>query len=126
MRSSKGSYTFGAGSVITQVGSRNLNRMGGLARRMPWTAFGFLIGALAVTAIPPFNGFVSEWFTYQAFFTSSQSQFSAFEFFSPLSAVLLALAGGFAVTVYVKAYSGAFSGPARTKEASEGERICSR
>ena len=91
----KGLLYLGAGSVITQVGSRNLNQWAALARRMPWTALSFLIGALAVTAIPPFNGFVSEWFTYQAFFTASQSPFPALRVFAPLSAVLLALAGAF-------------------------------
>lgn len=117
----KGLLFLGAGSVITQVGSRNLNQMGGLARRMPWTAVSFLIGVLAVTAIPPLNGFVSEWFTYQALFASSQTIFPAFRVFSPLFAVLLALAGGFAVMVYIKAYSGAFSGPARSKPASDAK-----
>jgi hydrogenase-4 component B len=63
----KGLLFLGAGALDYRLHTRDLNQMGGLARRMPWTGLAFLIGALAVAAIPPFNGFVSEWFTYQAF-----------------------------------------------------------
>jgi hydrogenase-4 component B len=108
----------GAGSVIAQVGTCNLNQMGGLSRRMPWTALTFLIGALAVTAIPPLNGFVSEWFTYQALLNAGGTALFALRVFAPLFAVLLALAGAFAVMVYIKAYGGAFTGPAHSKDAA--------
>jgi hydrogenase-4 component B len=114
----KGLLFLGAGSVIDQVGTPDLNRMGGLARRMPWTALAFLIGAFSVSAIPPFNGFVSEWFTYQAFFAASKGPVFFTHVFSPLFALLLALAGAFAVMVYIKAYGGAFTGPARSKPAA--------
>jgi hydrogenase-4 component B len=117
----KGLLFMGAGVVIDRVGSSNLNRMGGLGRHMPKTALAFLIGAIAVAAIPPFNGFVSEWFTYQAFFTASQAPLFALRVFAPLSAVLLALAGAVAVMVYIKAYGGAFTGPARSQEAAASE-----
>lgn len=101
----------GAGSVIKATGTRDLNHMGGLGRRMPWTALAFFIGALAVTAMPPLNGFVSEWFAYQALLNAAQTGLFALRVFAPLFAVLLALAGAFAVMVYVKAYGGAFAGP---------------
>ncbi|MFZ5911403.1 MAG: hydrogenase 4 subunit B [Chloroflexota bacterium] len=115
----KGLLFLGAGSVIEQTGTRDLNQMGGLGRRMPWTALTFLIGALAVTAIPPLNGFVSEWFTYQALLHASGMNLFALRVFVPLFAVLLALAGALAVMVYVKAYGGAFAGPARSKAAAQ-------
>jgi hydrogenase-4 component B len=108
----------GAGAVIKQVGTHNLNQMGGLSRRMPWTALTFLIGALAVTAIPPLNGFVSEWFTYQALLNAGGTSVFALRVFAPLFAVLLALAGALAVMVYVKAYGGAFTGPAHSQDAA--------
>lgn len=117
----KGLLFLGAGSVITQTGTRNLNQMGGLSRRMPWTALTFLIGALAVTAIPPLNGFVSEWFTYQALLNASGTSLFALRVFAPLFAILLALAGAFAVMVYVKAYGGAFAGPVRSENARFAE-----
>lgn len=114
----KGLLFLGAGSAITATGTRDLNQMGGLSRRMPWTALTFLVGALAVTAIPPLNGFVSEWFTYQALLNAAGSDLFALRVFAPLFAVLLALAGAFAVMVYVKAYGGAFAGPAHSKDAA--------
>jgi len=113
----KGLLFLGAGSVIAQTGTRNLNQMGGLGRRMPWTALTLLIGALAVTAIPPLNGFVSEWFTYQALLSASRSNLFILRVVAPLFATLLALAGAFAVMVYIKAYGGAFAGPMRNKAA---------
>lgn len=113
----KGLLFLGAGSVIDKTGTRDLNLMGGLSRRMPWTALTFLVGALAVTAIPPLNGFVSEWFTYQALLNAAGSDLFALRVFAPLFAVSLALAGAFAVMVYVKAYGGAFAGPARSEKA---------
>ena len=56
----------GAGAVLKSTGLRNLNEMGGLIRYMPHTALYFLVGALAISALPPLNGFVSEWLTFQA------------------------------------------------------------
>ena len=114
----KGLLFLGAGAAIKATGTRNLNDMGGLSRRMPWTALTFLVGALAVTAIPPLNGFVSEWFTYQALLNAGGTGLFALRVFAPLFAVLLALAGAFAVMVYVKAYGGAFTGPAHSKDAA--------
>ena len=115
----KGLLFLGAGSVIDRVGTRDLNHMGGLARRMPLTALVFLIGAMSVSAIPPFNGFVSEWFTYQSLFSAAQMPILLMRVFAPLLAVVLALAGAFAVMVYIKAYGGAFTGPARSQAAAE-------
>jgi hydrogenase-4 component B len=107
----------GAGSLIEQAGTADLNRMGGLGRRMPWTALTFLLACLAVAAIPPLNGFVSEWFTYQALFSASQAPLFTLRVFAPLFAIVLALSGALAVMVYVKAYGGAFSGPPRSQVA---------
>lgn len=117
----KGLLFLGAGSVIGGAGTTNLNRMGGLARCMPWTALTFLIGAASAMAIPPFNGFVSEWFTYQSFFSAAQMPFFLMRVFAPLTAIVLALAGALAVMVYVKAYAGAFMGPARSPKAADAQ-----
>ena len=114
----KGLLFLGAGSTIKAAGTRDLNQMGGLGRRMPWTALTFLLGALGVTAIPPLNGFVSEWFTYQALLNAAGNGQFILRVFAPLYAIVLALAGAFAVMVYVKAYGGAFTGPAHSKEAA--------
>src|SRR5205814_9073577 len=61
---------FGAGAVLGATGERNMERLGGLIHRMPRTALAFLVGSAAISALPPFNGFVSEWLTFQAILLS--------------------------------------------------------
>ncbi|MFM8322112.1 MAG: proton-conducting transporter membrane subunit, partial [Chloroflexota bacterium] len=107
----KGLLFLGAGAVIHATATRDLERLGGLAKRMPWTAAAFLTGALAVSAIPPLNGFASEWFTYQALFSAGRSA-GAVRALGPLAALLLGLTGALALMCFIKAYGGAFSGPA--------------
>src|SRR5919108_2170019 len=63
---------FGAGAVLTATGERDLDKMGGLIHRMPLTGFFFLVGCAAISALPPLNGFVSEWLTFQAILVSPQ------------------------------------------------------
>lgn len=115
----KGLLFLSAGAVEQQAGSQNLNQLGGLNRRMPWTALAFLTGAMAVAALPPLNGFVSEWYTYQAFFAAAESPIFTVRLFTPLCAVVLALVGAMAAMAFIKAYSGAFTGPALSTNAGE-------
>jgi formate hydrogenlyase subunit 3/multisubunit Na+/H+ antiporter MnhD subunit len=61
---------FGSGSVLAVTGERDMEHLGGLIHRMPYTAFCFLVGSAAISALPPLNGFVSEWMTFQAIFLS--------------------------------------------------------
>ncbi|HZI46750.1 MAG TPA: proton-conducting transporter membrane subunit, partial [Pyrinomonadaceae bacterium] len=63
---------FGAGAVVTATGERDMEHLGGLIHRMPQTAFAFLVGCAAISALPPLNGFVSEWMTFQAILLSPQ------------------------------------------------------
>ena len=63
---------FGSGAVLTATGERNMEQLGGLIHRMPQTAVAFLIGCVAISALPPLNGFVSEWLTFQAILVSPQ------------------------------------------------------
>ena len=67
----KGLLFLGAGSIDKAVHGLELDRLGGLLRRMPWTGGAFLIGAMAIAGLPPLNGFVSEWLTLQAWSTWS-------------------------------------------------------
>lgn len=113
----------GAGSVDYRVHNRDLNKMGGLGRLMPFTGLTFLVGALALAAIPPSNAFVSEWFTYQAFFTSGSSPNFAVRAALPLSAMILALTGALAVMLAVKTYGSVFAGPARAKQAEDVREV---
>jgi hydrogenase-4 component B len=119
----KGLLFLGAGAVDYRLHTRNLNEMGGLGRLMPWTGLTFLVGALAVAAIPPFNGFVSEWFTYQSFFSASSGQDFIVRVSLPLCAVLLSLAGTMAAMVAIKMYGGAFTGPARSEKAGQASEV---
>jgi formate hydrogenlyase subunit 3/multisubunit Na+/H+ antiporter MnhD subunit len=109
----KGLLFLGAGSILHSTGLRNLNDMGGLIHRMPKTAFYFLIGALAISALPPLNGFVSEWLTFQTALQASILKHAVVRSLLPLFAATLALAGALTAMCFVKVYGVAFLGRAR-------------
>jgi formate hydrogenlyase subunit 3/multisubunit Na+/H+ antiporter MnhD subunit len=115
----KGLLFLGAGSILHATGLRDLNAMGGLIRTMPATAFYFLIGALAISALPPLNGFVSEWLTFQAALQASQLEHGVVRSLLPLFAATLALAGALTAMCFVKVFGVAFLGrPRRPAEAA--------
>jgi len=109
----KGLLFLGAGSILHSTGLRNLNDMGGLIRGMPKTALYFLIGALAISALPPLNGFVSEWLTFQAALQATILQHGVVRSLLPLFAATLALAGALTAMCFVKVYGIAFLGRPR-------------
>src|ERR1700690_1284262 len=100
----KGLLFMGAGSVLHATGERNMENMGGLIHRMPWTAALFLVGCVSISALPPFNGFVSEWLTFQAFLLSPSLPSPLMKLFMPLGAALLALTAALAAATFVKAF----------------------
>src|SRR5678809_534888 len=83
----------GAGSVVNAAKTRNMEEMGGLIRRMPQTALGFLIGAIAISGLPPLNGFVSEWLTYQALLAGFEATEGLTRVLFPIAGSMLALTG---------------------------------
>jgi len=93
-----------AGSVVHATGTRDLEALGGLARRMPWTAAAFFLGSGAIAALPPLNGFVSEWLTFQALLQNVQLPRPGLNLVFTLAIAALALTGGLAVACFVKAY----------------------
>jgi hydrogenase-4 component B len=105
---------FSAGSVIHASGSRELDQMGGLAKNMPWTASLALCGAVAICGLPPFNGFVSEFFLYLSFFGEARGAAP----YIALGAPVLAMVGGVAIICFVKLYGIAFLGSPRAKHAA--------
>ena len=119
----KGELFLGAGSLLYALKTRNMEEMGGLFKRMPWTAVCFLVGALAISAIPPLNGFVSEWFTYQSLFDAAFLGDKATMVFAVFAVVALAITGALAVTCFVKAYGVTFAGAPRSKEAAEAREV---
>ncbi len=110
---------FGAGAVLTATGERDMERLGGLVHRMPLTAFAFLVGSAAISALPPFNGFVSEWLTFQAILLSPALPQWLLKFLVPAIGALLALSAALAAACFVKAFGITFLGRARTQVAQD-------
>ena len=109
----KGLLFFGAGSLLYATGTRNIEKMGGLIRVMPITAACFLVGALAISAIPPLNGFVSEWFLYQAMIGAATEGGAMIQILMAVGIVCLAITGALAAACFVKAYGISFLGTSR-------------
>src|SRR5215510_9985266 len=110
---------FGAGAVLTATGERDMERLGGLIHRMPQTAFLFLVGSAAISALPPFNGFVSEWLTFQAILLSPALPQWLLKFLVPAIGAALALSAALAAACFVKAFGVSFLGRARSQVASD-------
>ena len=108
---------FGSGAVLAATGERNMEHLGGLIHRMPRTAFVFLIGCVAISALPPLNGFVSEWLTFQAILLSPQLPSWGLKLLIPAVGALLALSAALAAACFVKAYGVTFLGRPRTPAA---------
>jgi hydrogenase-4 component B len=121
----------GAGAILQATHTRDLEQMGGLIRRMPWTAATFLVGALAISGIPPLNGFASEWLTFQSLLALARAgtpgtpgaAWYAWEGWYAVGAVgavaLLGLTAALAVACFVKAFGGAFLALPRHRHAAE-------
>jgi hydrogenase-4 component B len=106
-----------AGSVITAVGTRNIEKMGGLIKKMPFTATLFLIGAVAISALPPLNGFVSELMIFQAFFQSFSLGSPSLIILLFIGLSLFALTSALAAACFVKAFGIIFLATPRSEEA---------
>lgn len=103
----------GAGSVVAATGTRHMEHYGGLIRVMPYTAFFFLIGSLAISAFPPFNGFASEWLTFQAMFVGIGGTGVLVKSVFIFGIASLAFTGGLAAACFVKAFGTTFLARAR-------------
>ena len=108
---------FGAGSVLHSTGTREMSRLGGLWRAMPWTAGLFALGAVAISGLPPLNGFVSEWLVYLGLFDAVIGRGPA-AWAAMLAAIMLGITGALALATFVKASAVVFLGAPRTKAAA--------
>jgi hydrogenase-4 component B len=108
----------GAGAVVHATHTRNMEEMGGLVKRMPQTALFFLIGAVAISALPPLNGFVSEWLTYQSLLQGFGTTSSLIRLMFPLSGAMLALTSALAAACFVKAFGITFLAQPRSEHAA--------
>ena len=107
----------GAGAVLGATGERDMERLGGLIRRMPYTSFAFLVGCVAISALPPLNGFASEWLTFQAILQSPDLPQWGLKLMVPAVGGLLALSAALAAACFVKAFGITFLGRPRTPAA---------
>ncbi|WP_454918925.1 hydrogenase 4 subunit B [Xanthobacter sediminis] len=114
---------FGAGAVLNATGERSLERLGGLIHRMPTTAVVMLVGAAAISALPPLNGFASEWLTFQAILLSPELPAWGLKLLVPAVGALLALAAALAAACFVRLYGIAFLGRARSEAAASAAEV---
>lgn len=113
----KGLLFLGAGSVLHATGTRNMEEMGGLIKRMPATAGLFLIGSAAISALPPLNGFASEWIIFQSLLGGFNIPTPEVAVLMPIAVAMLALTSGLAAACFVKAFGISFLAIARSREA---------
>lgn len=114
---------FGAGAVLTATGERDMEKLGGLIHRMPVTSFVFLVGCVAISALPPLNGFVSEWLAFQAILQSPDLPQWALKIAVPAVGGLLALAAALAAACFIKAFGITFLGRPRTPAARDVSEV---
>jgi formate hydrogenlyase subunit 3/multisubunit Na+/H+ antiporter MnhD subunit len=119
----KGALFLAAGAVQVATGTRDLDRLGGLMRRMPVTGVIFFIGALSVAALPPLNGFVGEWLLFQSLLHALPTTSTAVVITVSVAVAALALTGGLTVAAFVKAMGIGFLGRPRSSEASEAHEV---
>jgi len=114
---------FGAGAVLTAAGTRDMGRLGGLMKRMPATGLFVLVGCAAISALPPLNGFASEWLVFQAILLSPALPSWALKLLIPAAGALLALAAALAGACFVRAFGTAFLGRPRSPAAQGATEV---
>jgi formate hydrogenlyase subunit 3/multisubunit Na+/H+ antiporter MnhD subunit len=114
---------FGAGAVLTATGERDLGKLGGLIHRMPVTSFAFLIGCAAISALPPLNGFASEWLIFQAILQSPVLPQWGLKLMLPAVGGLLAFSAALVAACFVRAFGTAFLSRPRTPAAEQAREV---
>ena len=112
---------FGSGAILGATGERDMERLGGLIHRMPWTALSFLVGSAAISALPPLNGFASEWLVFQSIFLSPMLPQWGLRFLAPSVGAMLALSAALAAACFVKAFGVSFLGRPRSASAQTAQ-----
>jgi hydrogenase-4 component B len=121
----KGLLFLSAGGVVMSTGTRQIEQLGGLLRRMPWTSLCFLVGAMAISGLPPLNGFASEWLTFQAFlFGFRGSTEPLVHLLFPVGGALLALTTALAAACFVKAFGMTFVALPRSAAGADAKESC--
>lgn len=107
----------GAGAVWYRTGHRDIEKLGGIGKKMPLISLAMLVGLMAMAALPPLNGFAGEWVIYQSFFNLGTHDAFVARLLGPLLATGLAITGALAVMCMAKVYGVTFLGAPRTAEA---------
>jgi len=107
-----------AGVIEHSTGTRDLDRLGGLIRRLPRTAVISLVGTIAIAALPPLNGFVSEWLLFQGLFQGFRISSHAVGILIVIAGAVIALTGGLAINAFARAFGIPFLGMPRTGQAA--------
>jgi hydrogenase-4 component B len=119
----KGLLFLGSGAVLHATHTRNMEELGGLIQRMPRTALCFLVGAAAISGLPPLNGFVSEWLVFQALLGGSQLPRPELAPLTALAVAMLALTSGLAAACFVKAFGITFLAIPRSERAARAREV---
>jgi hydrogenase-4 component B len=119
----KGLLFLGAGAVLHATHTRNMEDLGGLIKGMPRTAFCFLIGAAAISGLPPLNGFVSEWLTFQALLGGPRLPRPELGLIMAFAVAMLALTSGLAAACFVKAFGITFLAIPRSAHAAQAREV---
>ena len=112
-----------AGSVLYETHTKNIEKYGGLIKNMPLTAFMFLIAAISISALPPTNGFISEWMIFQSMLNSGEISDITLKLAFPFAIFALALTGGLAVACFVKAFGITFLGLHRSENSKYAKEV---
>lgn len=113
----------GAGAILQTTQTRNIEEMGGLIKRMPQTAVFFLTGSVAIAALPPLNGFISTWLTFQALLLSFQINDPTVNLIFALAVAALALTAGLVAAGFVKAFGMTFLALPRSEQAAQAQEV---
>lgn len=113
----KGLLFLGAGSVVFRTHVRNIEELGGLIKKMPWTALFFLVGSVSVCGLPPFNGFVSEWFTFQGLLMGFGLLHGGTKLLLPVVAIFLGFSSAVTAGCFVRAFGMTFLAMPRSEHA---------
>jgi hydrogenase-4 component B len=119
----KGLLFMGAGAVMYATHTKDMEELGGLAKRMKWTGMFFFIGALSISAIPPFNGFVGEWLMFQSLLLTQNINDVMFNLLVPVAVAVLALTGALAAACFVRLFGATFLARPRSEHAANAKEV---
>ncbi|NOJ29885.1 MAG: hydrogenase 4 subunit B [Nitrososphaeraceae archaeon] len=119
----KGLLFMAAGSIHYSTHTTNIDDLGGLIKKMPWTALMFLVGSIAITGLPPLNGFISEWLTFQSLISIFQIPSSIFQVVLAFTILVFALTIGLVVATFVKLFGIAFLSNGQSSKVTDATEV---